>query len=223
MVKAVFPVGAEGGAVNELRRCPDHGYFEGEACPACGVVGDRLASADRRRRLSKFMSGALRHFPGDVCLSLDERGWTEYEALVAVVADNYEWADCEAVSAVIATDPKDRFERAGDRVRAAYGHSIDVDLAAPETPVPDRLYHGTDPKNVESIREKGLEPMDRQRVHLSETVEDAREVGRRHAAGPIVLAVDAADMAAEGHRIVRRGRGVYTTDRVLPEYLSVLE
>jgi putative RNA 2'-phosphotransferase len=36
-----------------------------------------------------------------------------------------------------------------------------------------------------------------------------------------VFAIDTAAMAADGRRIVRRGRGVYTTDRVPPEYLSL--
>ncbi len=209
--------------MSEIRRCPDHDYFEGETCPACGVTGDRLMDGDRRKRLSKFMSGALRHFPGDAGLSLDERGWTAYDDLVEAVLEKYDWADPASIAGVIATDPKGRFERSGERVRAAYGHSVAVDLGTTETPVPDELYHGTDPKNLEPIREEGLRPMERQHVHLSGTVDEALEVGRRHAADPTILVVDATDMAADGRRIVRRGDGVYTTDRVPPEHLSVLE
>jgi RNA:NAD 2'-phosphotransferase (TPT1/KptA family) len=36
----------------------------------------------------------------------------------------------------------------------------------------------------------------------------------------VVLAVDAARMKADGHRIVRRGEGVYTTGRVPPGFVS---
>jgi putative RNA 2'-phosphotransferase len=36
----------------------------------------------------------------------------------------------------------------------------------------------------------------------------------------VVLAVDAASMEADGHRIVRRGVGEYTTDRVPPGFVS---
>lgn len=206
-----------------VRRCPDHGPFEGEACPACGATGDRLISGERRKRLSKFASGALRHFPADAGLELDERGWTDYTDLVEAVVEKYDWAEPEGVAGVIATDPKGRFERSGDRVRAAYGHSVDVDLEPAETLVPDELYHGTAPENVPAIRKQGLKPMDRQRVHLSETVGGAREVGRRRANDPTVFVVDAARMDAESHRIVRRGQGTYTTDRVPPSYLSVLD
>ncbi|MFC6905356.1 RNA 2'-phosphotransferase [Halalkalicoccus tibetensis] len=206
-----------------IRRCPDHGPFAGEACPACGEGGDPLLEGGHRKRLSKFMSGALRHFPKDAGLSLDERGWTGYDDLVRTVVGKYDWAEPEHVEAVIVTDPKGRFERADGRVRAAYGHSVEVDLGEAETPVPDELYHGTAPENVTSIREEGLKPMGRQHVHLSGTVEEALEVGRRHSPDPTVLVVDAAGMEGDGHRIVRRATGIYTTDRVPPEYLSVHE
>lgn len=203
-----------------VRTCPDHGYFAGGSCPVCGAPSRIVLSAERRTRLSKFASGALRHFPGDAGLEPDDGGWVGFDALEGAVREQYDWADREALEGVIATDPKGRFERAEDRARAAYGHSIDVELDVPDTPVPDRLYHGTAPSALGSIRRQGLEPMSRQQVHLSGTVEDAHEVGRRHADDPVVLGIDAAAMERDGHRIVRRGRGVYTTDRVPPEYLA---
>lgn len=209
--------------MSEIRRCPDHGPFDGEACPVCGEAGDRVLDTDRRKRLSKFMSGALRHFPGDAGLSLDKRGWTSYDDLVAAVVGKYDWAESGHVAGVIATDPKGRFERSEGRVRAVYGHSVDVSLEPTGSPVPGELYHGTDPENAPAIREEGLKPMGRQQVHLSETIEEALEVGRRHASDPAVFVVDAAGMEEGDHTIGRRGKGIYTTDRVPPEYLSMLD
>ncbi|MFB6151947.1 MAG: RNA 2'-phosphotransferase [Haloarculaceae archaeon] len=224
---------------SDVRACDAHGYFEGERCPVCDAAGRPVLGGDRRRRLSKFVSGALRHFPGDAGLDLDGAGWTAFDDLAAAVERKYDWADREALAAVVATDPKGRFERTGggnaaggtgpsrtdtagpgdDRVRAAYGHSVDVDLEAGDGPVPDTLYHGTAPANRAAILREGLRPMDRQRVHLSGTVEAAREVGRRHADDPVVFAVDAAAMLADGRDVTKRGPTVYTTDRVPPEYL----
>lgn len=204
-----------------VHSCPEHGHFEGEQCPVCGATGRAVLGGDRRTRLSKFASGALRHFPEDAGLALDERGWVDYDAFVASVTGRYDWAEPEHVEATVETDPKGRFERHGGRVRAAYGHSVDVELDAPETPVPDRLYHGTSPESVEAIREEGLRPMSRRQVHLSETLEEARTVGRRRATDPVVFEIDAAGMAADGRRIVRRGEGIYTTARVPPEYLRL--
>jgi len=220
--------------MSQIRACGDHGYFEGAACPVCGDDGKGVLAADRRRRLSKFCSGALRHFPNDVGLALDDAGWVAVPELVAAVERKYDWADRDAVTAVVATDPKGRFERTdadgtgsgsdeAARIRAAYGHSVAVDLADTDDPVLETLYHGTAPRNVAPIRESGLEPMNRQQVHLSGDIETARAVGRRHADDPVVFAVDAAGLQADGQRVTRRGQGVYTTDAVPPAYLTLLD
>ncbi|PSP69955.1 hypothetical protein BRC79_03200, partial [Halobacteriales archaeon QH_8_67_27] len=39
--------------------CDSHGFFEGDACPVCGAGGRRVLDEQRRRRLSKYLSGAL--------------------------------------------------------------------------------------------------------------------------------------------------------------------
>ncbi|ESP88960.1 RNA 2'-phosphotransferase [Candidatus Halobonum tyrrellensis] len=206
-----------------IRRCEEHGYVDGDACPVCDDAGRPVVSDDRRTRLSKFVSGALRHFPDDAGLSLDDRGWTAYDALADAVAARYDWATRERLDAVVATDPKGRFERRGDRVRAAYGHSVDVDLepeSGDASELPATLYHGTAPRNLDAIREEGLRPMGRQRVHLSATRATAREVGRRHAADPAVLVVDAAALLADGFAVDRRGEATYTVGRVPPAYVE---
>jgi len=204
----------------DVRRCETHGFFEGRDCPICRAEGQTVIEGGRRRQLSKFVSGALRHFPEDAGLPLDDAGWTPLPELVDAVESTQDWADGEAVDAVVATDPKGRFERDGEMIRAAYGHSVDVDLESGDEPVPDTLYHGTAPRNVESILAEGLKPMNRQQVHLSENVADAVEVGSRHASDPVVLEVDAAGMERDGHDIAKRGEATYTTDRVPPRYLS---
>lgn len=215
-----------------IRYCRDHGFFDDEDCPACGVGGRVVLSANRRTRLSKFVSGALRHFPDDAGVDISDSGWVEFADLLAAVERKYDWADEDALAGVVATDPKGRFERAGGRVRAAYGHSIDVDLDAEDgdadgrsdsaESVPDVLYHGTAPRNVDAIREEGLKPMGRREVHLSASVEDAREVGSRHASDPVVLRVDVGELRRAGREVRKRGNAVYTTKRVPPRFLTVL-
>lgn len=204
-------------------RCPVHGFVEGVTCPVCGASAERVLAGGRRRRLSKFLSGLLRHFPGDFGLDLDGGGWADLDAVADAAAGKYGWADRGAVLAVIATDPKGRFERRNGAVRAAYGHSVDVTLGDTEDPVPDTLYHGTAPENLDAIRTEGLRPMARREVHLSPDRETARAVGRRHVAGgePVVLVVDAAAMKRDGRRLTRRGPETVTADAVPPAYLSI--
>ena len=205
---------------DDVRRCGDHGFYDGDDCPVCDGAGQFVVTGSRRRQLSKFVSGALRHFPDDAGLELGGAGWTPFDSLVAAVERTYDWADEATLRAVVATDPKGRFERDGDRVRAAYGHSVEVTLEPGDGPVPVTLYHGTAPRNVESILSEGLKPMSRQQVHLSDTVADAVEVGSRHAGDPVVLEIDAVAMQSDGHDITKRGEATYTTDRVPPAYLG---
>ncbi|SFR93322.1 putative RNA 2'-phosphotransferase [Halomicrobium zhouii] len=208
-------------------RCDDHGYHEDRSCPTCERSGELVLQGNPRRRLSKFVSGALRHFPDDAGVELDDAGWTTREELITAVESKYDWASAGHLDAVIATDPKGRFERDERRgetvVRAAYGHSVDVDLGGADGPVPDTLYHGTAPRNLDDILSDGLKPMGRQQVHLSGSVDDAREVGTRHADDPVLLEIDAAGMRSDGLDIVARGLSTYTTDRVPPSYLRRID
>ncbi|MFC6723186.1 RNA 2'-phosphotransferase, partial [Halobium palmae] len=134
--------------MDPVKRCPnpDHGFFADATCPACERAGECVLNADRRERLSKFLSGALRHFPDDAGLTLDGAGWAGFDALVDAASEKYDWADELSVEGVVDADPKGRFERRDDRIRAAYGHSVNVDIdvdTESAADAPDRLYHGT--------------------------------------------------------------------------------
>jgi putative RNA 2'-phosphotransferase len=206
-----------------IRRCPEHGYFaseDGDGRCDCGDEGRAVLGEERRVRLSKFTSGALRHFPDDAGITLDENGWTDHDALVGAVVSRYGWARPEHVDAVVATDPKGRFESDGGRIRAAYGHSVDVTLedgvGGAETDVPDTLYHGTARRNVSDIQGEGIVPKGRQEVYLSRTTKEARDVGARHGE-PVVFEVDTENLDVE-----RRGDTVYAVDEVPPECISLV-
>lgn len=206
--------------MSAIRSCDEHGFFTTEECPICEALGTHILSSERRIRLSKFMSGAFRHFPDNAGLELDEQGWAAYGALIESVLNQYSWSRPKQIAGIIATDPKGRYERDGEYVRATYGHSVDVDLEAIDTSVPAQLYHGTAPSNRTAIYREGLKPMSPQAVHLSETKAEAQNVGQRHAAEPLVLAVDSHGMLKDGHRITKRGHGIYTTGTVPPEYIT---
>jgi putative RNA 2'-phosphotransferase len=208
--------------------CPDHGPHATAVCPRCGARGERLLDGRRRRQLSTFCSGTLRHFPDDAGITLDAAGWASWDAVVESVQSQYDWAGARAVEAVVATDPKGRFERRTEddepRIRAAYGHSVDVDLdsdaVAGDTDVPGTLYHGTAPRHIDAIREEGLRPMGRQFVHLSGSREGARTVGQRHAADPVVLTVDVRGLTAAGFDVRKRGTDTYTVERVPSRFFT---
>jgi len=209
--------------MSDIRLCLDHGYYEDTNCPVCGTKGKRVLSHGRRRQLSKFACGLLRHFPDEYDVSLTPQGWTAISDVVEAVTEKYEWADGEDLRAVAAMDGKGRYEIDQGRIRAAYGHSVDVSLESSESPVPDVLYHGTNPDNVDAILSEGLRPMSRQLVHLSDSPDEALEVGRRHDETPVLLRVDTKALLDGGDKITKRGNSVYTAPRIDPKYITVVE
>jgi putative RNA 2'-phosphotransferase len=104
------------------------------------------------------------------------------------------------------------------QVGAQQGHSVVVDLGLQAAPPPPKLYHGTIPGALDAILAEGLSKMQRHHLHLSPDVETATKVGARRGK-PVVLEVDAAAMAADGHVFFRSANGVWLTDAVPLHYL----
>jgi len=63
--------------------------------------------------------------------------------------------------------------------------------------------------------------MKRQYVHLSWDEKTARSVGHRHGK-PMIFAVDAARMHADGHAFFLSENNVWLTDAVPAQYLTLL-
>jgi putative RNA 2'-phosphotransferase len=170
-------------------------------------------------RLSKKMSLALRHDPARFGLHPDDAGWVPVGGFLAALNITRGQLD-----AVVAGNDKQRFAirldaDGAERIRASQGHSIPVDLGlSPVTP-PDLLYHGTSAAALGSIRSSGLDRGRRHHVHLSADTETARRVGARRAGQVVILTVDAAAMARDGHEFCRSDNGVWLTAAVPPGYL----
>jgi len=148
-------------------------------------------------RVGRRLAYVLRHEPGSIGLTPDTAGWVAIEDLVAGL------------------------RRSGLRVdRAAQGHSFEVDLALePQTP-PAVLYHGTARSTLDAIfASGGLEPRSRRQVHLSADMETATRVGARHGR-PVVLAIDARAMQAEGTAFFRADNGVWLVDAVPARHIG---
>lgn len=177
-------------------------------------------------RLSKTMSHALRHAPGDYGLALDAEGWVPVDAFVAALRGRggalagVEFADCEAAMAAAS---KQRFEVEGGRIRARYGHSVARRIELPPREPPAVLFHGAPPQVAAVIEAEGLRPMGRQYVHLSTDLATALTVGRRRCREPVIFRVDAARAHAEGQRFYAGEDGTWLTDALGAGFLSRLE
>ena len=173
------------------------------------------------RRVSKFLARHLRHAPQDLGLELDPQGWVDVDALLRASARAGMPIDRTDLDAAVHAEGKRRYayDVSGTRIRALQGHSLPVDLGLAPVDPPAVLFHGTHPGALAAIRAEGLRPMARHHVHLSPDEATARQVGGRRGR-PVILRVDAAAMARDGHDFLLTANGVWLTDAVPPRYLA---
>lgn len=173
--------------------------------------------------ISKLIALVLRHKPEELGLIMDKHGWVETGALIEKI-NAIQPFTMEMLEEIVSTDNKQRYSLNQDKslIRANQGHSIPVDLELLPAMPPKTLYHGTATRFSQSIEEKGLIPMQRQHVHLSDNLETAITVGKRHGS-PVIYEVDAEKMHACGYAFYQSENGVWLTNDVPIEYLKRTE
>lgn len=173
---------------------------------------------------SKMLSHWLRHQPGAIGITLDKRGWTDVDELIAKAAAAGTPVTHDELVQIVAESDKQRFTLSenGLRIRAAQGHSVAVDLNLPAKKPPPVLYHGTVSRFLASIRKHGLLPGTRHDVHLSITKETAMEVGARRGV-PIVLVIETYPMVRAGIEFRCSDNGVWLVQSVPSKYLKFPE
>lgn len=169
-------------------------------------------------RMSKFLSLVLRHKPEVAGLALDENGWIGIDELLAGCKTAGHMISRSAFDEIVVTNEKKRFTVEGDRVRAAQGHSVDIDLGYQPVKPPDVLYHGTATQFLDSIRKTGLQPQARQHVHLPSSLITAVDVGKRRGEAAIV-AVKAKQAYEAGVLFYQADNGVWLSEEIAPQFL----
>ncbi len=174
------------------------------------------------KTMSKFLSLILRHQPETIGLTLDQNGWTDVAILLTKISENGKALTMEDLIFVVENNDKQRFVFSPDRlkIRANQGHSIEVDLKLEPTQPPSILFHGTATRNLESINRTGLTKQQRHHVHLSEDKAVALSVGQRYGK-PVILTINAKEMTEAGHLFYRSNNGVWLTEMVPVEFISV--
>lgn len=162
---------------------------------------------------SKCLAYLLRH--SDL---LNHKGWAKVDTVL-----NELHITLHTLRLIVEEDTKGRFEFSEDKssVRALYGHSIDVNLGLEPTIPPMILYHGTAEKYMDSIMKNGLKPQKRNYVHLSETMDMAKQVGTRHGS-PVVLSIDIEAMIRSGYQFYKAPNGIWLTGDILPKFLKIV-
>jgi putative RNA 2'-phosphotransferase len=209
-----------------LRECNTHGYFRGDICPICDEKGKFLMNEDELERIGRTMAGALRHFPENFNLEMDDQGFVNLRDFVRALQTHqkrFHWVRPHHIIAVIETDPKGRYQVSNESIRATYGHTIELDLRLPTDNIPEELYYPTTPEEADIILETGLKPSDRKMVHLSKTYGDAMNAGKVRTDDPIILAIDVEKAITDGYSVGRAGRTVYLAKEIPAEYLRKAE
>lgn len=172
-------------------------------------------------KTSKFLSLVLRHQPETIGITLDEQGWVATEELIDKCNRKGTKLDFEKLQTIVKNCEKQRFAFNEDlsRIRANQGHSVQMSLGYTPQQPPATLYHGTASRNLESIRQKGLEKGNRHEVHLSIKHETAIQVGERHGK-PVVLTIQSEKMHRNGILFYLSDNGVWLTDHVPPQYID---
>lgn len=201
-----------------IRKCEEHGCFRGETCPECDQEGQFILDDEREDKLGRFVSGALRHFPEKLGLSMYEDGWVSINALAAAAARKYKWPKKYHVYALVESDEKGRYEISGGKIRAVYGHSIDVVLDYPLYE-DEFAYYGVSPEEVDILLEEGLRPVKQRYLHLSTTLEKAIEVALIHTENPSIFKIDVAAAIDDGLNVMVANEDILLTDEIPADYI----
>lgn len=177
------------------------------------------------QKVSIYLSRLLRHDPDSLGLHMDSHGWVDAAELIDAINQKSRYSITrELLERIVAEDNKGRYRFSDDgcRIKACQGHSIpwvepELCYCAP----PAVLYHGTTREAWVLIQSSGgLSKMKRHAVHLQPEPERAWQSARRWKKTPVVLAIDAEKMAADGYRFGVSDNGVWCTERVPLEYIE---
>lgn len=170
---------------------------------------------------SKLISYWLRHNPEEAGLIVDDFGWISIDQLLNALRSRGLSLDFQKLLQLKTSFDKVRWEidESSYKIRATHGHSFPVLLHDKARHPPEILYHGTAVKNILKIAEKGLLPMTRQFVHLSETVEAAINVGKRRGK-PILIEVVTERLIKDGWKFFQTSDNVWLTSGISIDYLS---
>ncbi|WQJ53460.1 MAG: RNA 2'-phosphotransferase [Wendovervirus sonii] len=161
---------------------------------------------------SKELAFLLRH---DTNYQFDKHGWRTINDLI----DNHGYT-FDMLDKIVSTDKKGRYEYNDDKtmIRACQGHSISVNPDLKEAIPPDTLFHGTATRFIEAINNEGIKKMSRNYVQLSENIETAQDVGKRHGSS-VVLMIDTKKMHEDGIKFYLSSNNVWMTEYIDPKYI----
>lgn len=178
--------------------------------------------SNKNDKLSVFISLILRHKPEAANIKLDEFGYANVDELIKGVNNTGRHVDLNTLKEIVSDDKKGRysFNESFTLIRANQGHSINVKVPLQKLEPPEFLYHGTAERFLDSILISGIKKMNRLYVHLSDNLDTAKQVGKRHGK-PVILKVDARKMYEDGCEFYLSENKVWLVDFVPVKYIKI--
>lgn len=172
-----------------------------------------MKNSSNKTKNSHDLSYLLRH---DRTCKLETGGWRSVENLV-----NEQGFTFEQLCDFVDNDSKGRFEFNDDKtkIRAIYGHSVQVDMDYSCCTPPEILYHGTSMNADVSILDNGIIPRSRNYVHLTNDNDAALETGARHGA-PVTIRVKALEMFNAGYKFYNPKKGIWLVREVPRKFID---
>ena len=172
-----------------------------------------MKNRNNRIKDSHDLSYLLRH---DKTYAFETGGWRSVENLVREQGFTFEQL-CD----LVANDAKGRFEFNEDKtkIRALYGHSVQVDMDYSCCTPPEILYHGTSMNADVSILDNGLISRSRNYVHLTDDNDAALETGARHGA-PVTIRIKALEMFNAGYEFYNPKKGIWLVREVPRKFID---
>ena len=173
---------------------------------------------DHRQKVaySKFMALCLRHKPETIGITLDKNGWCNLNEFISKSNENGVDISLKDIKVIVAECSKKRYiiSEDGTMIRANQGHSIgNIDLGLKETMPPKILYHGTSKESCDKIMKDGyIRKMNRNHVHLSDNIDTAISVAKRHSSDIRILVIDTEKY--NEHKFYISDNGVWLTDDI---------
>ena len=178
-------------------------------------------------KISKYLAYILRHHPEKAGIALDFEGFADLGDVLYILNKKFPYLKIGEITIgtlkeIIKESDKKRYEINERRIRAFYGHSVEVTIKLLKIEfIPEKLYHGTTFQAYMNIKEEGLLSKGRQYVHLSDNIKTAKEVARRRTTEPVILEIDAKTAKVQGIKIFKSG-DMYLAEFIHPELITRL-
>lgn len=175
----------------------------------------------KKDKLSVFISLILRHKPEIIGIKLDDYGYADVNELIEKINNTGRNINIEILEQIVKEDNKQRYSFNEDRskIRANQGHSINVNVELRELEPPRFLYHGTATRFLDNIKKEGIVSKSRLYVHLSNDIDTAVQVGKRHGV-PVVLKINTGKMYENGYKFYLSENNIWLCKYIPFEYVE---